>query len=193
MIDGQETASTSDDSSITGGPVPPGLTTTVTGDRQITINLPALGDVNSQNNNFSVRGLSLEHISLADVIAYGNEYPQVGLAAVGSAGVGFLAVPNGSGWGAFSMPTFTLNGNGTVTIRATRLSDNTQHSATVPLNTPINGTNSQVKVMGTDGQGNTLLKFNGSPETFGFSPAAGGEGEQDSYAQAADAVFAEGF
>lgn len=192
MVDGDEAASTADDVSVTGGPLPAGYTSTA-GDNVITINLPELGDVVSRNNNFTVLGLSPDNVSLADIIAYGTEYPRAGLASVNPSGASFLSVPTGTGWEQFAMPTFRLNGNNTVTINARRLSDNAMMTTTVPLNTPLGVSGAQVKSIGVDNQGNTLLKFNGSPANLGFAPAPEAESEADAFARAADAIFAEGF
>lgn len=204
MVDGPETASTTDDRNTTGGALPPGTTAMAPVDangntiNQIMIFIPELGDVASVENNFSVLGLDPRFVSLADIIAQGSQASGTALASIGldedndgDRDAGFVLPATGNGWENFAMPTIELSQNRMfATIRATRLSDGQLMTATVPVNTPLNGgTGAMVKIIGDNGAGGYLLRLSGSPTDYGFTPVQGnGEGE---YADAVDAIFAE--
>jgi VCBS repeat-containing protein len=192
MIDGGETAVNTDDTNTLGGPAPAGYSSMVSGANQIMITLPELGDVVSVNNNFAVRGMDPRFVSLADIIAQGEQFAGSGLAAVRANGqMAFSVAPTANGWEQFSNPTVTISPDGrSATIHAVRMADGHQMSMTVPLGAPVNGSNAQVDVIGQDNAGNRLVRFTGLPSNYGFTPA---EGEASEFAQAADAIFAEGF
>jgi hypothetical protein len=191
MIDGGETAVSSDDRNTAGGPAPAGYSSMVSGPNQIMITLPELGDVVSVNNNFAVRGMDPQFVSLADIIAQGDQFAGSGLAAVRANGqMAFAVAPTTDGWQQFSNPTVSISQDGqSATVRAVRMADGQQMSMTVPLDTPINGSDAQVDVIGVDNAGNRLVRFTGSPANYGFTPA---EGEAEEFAQAVDAIFAAG-
>lgn len=189
MVDGLETASNDDDTSTLGGAAPAGFSSMVSGNNQIMITIPELGDVVTINNNFGVRGLDPTFVSLADIIAQGD-FTGSGLAAIGPNGVGFVVAPRSAAWAEFSNPMVSVSPDGnTATITATR--NGQPVSSTVPVDTPLNGNGDKVRIIGTDNAGNVLVSFSGSPSAYNFTPAP--EPEADEFAQAADAIFAEGF
>jgi hypothetical protein len=189
MVDGLETASNLDDTNTLGGATPAGYSSAVSGNNEITVNIPELGDVVSINNNFGVRGLDPTFVSLADIIAQGD-FNANGLAAVGPGGiVAFAIAPGDAEWAEFSNIEATVSPDGeTVTITADRNGQKVR--ATVPVDVPLNADGDKVRVIGTDNAGNVLVSFGGSPDDYGFVPV---EGEAEEFAQAADAIFAEGF
>jgi hypothetical protein len=144
------------------------------------------------NNNFAVRGMDPRFVTLADIIAQGEQFAGSGLAAVRANGqMAFTVAPTTDGWQQFSNPTVSISQDGrSATIQTVRMSDGQHMSMTVPLDTPINGSDAQVDVIGVDNAGNRLVRFTGSPMNYGFTPAAAGEGEE--FAQAVDAIFAAG-
>jgi hypothetical protein len=189
MVDGKETAGTATDTEF--GPAPAGFSSTVTGNNEITVKIPILGDVISSNNNFAVRGLDPNFVGLADIIAQGDQYHGAGLAVVNQTGsMSFFVAPSGDGWEQFSDASVTLSNDGLrATITATLNGEPVE--STVLVNTVLNGSGAHVKVIATNATtGDRLVRFFGSPSDFGLNGE--GEGEADEFAQAADAIFAAG-
>jgi hypothetical protein len=192
MVDGLETASTSA-TNTTFGPPPAGYSSTVTGNNEITIHIPILGDVITSENNFAVRGLDPNFVGLADIIAQGSQYNGAGLAVVNQNGsMSYVVAPTGDDWDQFDNPIVTLSNDGlSATISATH--NGVPVQSTVQLNALLNGSGAHVDVIATnETTGARLVRFFGSPSDFGLDGDGNGEGEADEYALAADAIFAAG-
>jgi hypothetical protein len=191
MVDGKETASANATNTMGGAP-PAGYSSAVTGNNEITIHLPILGDVISRENNFAVRGLDPNFVGLADIIAQGSQYNGAGLAVVNQNGaMSFVVAATSNGWNQVANPVVTLSNDGLrATISGTINGQAVQ--STVLVNTVLNSSGAHVEVIATHaGSGSRLVRFFGSPSDLGLT-GGGGEGESD-YVAAADAVFAAGF
>jgi hypothetical protein len=178
----------------------------LTSNDQHTITLELPGGVNSQNNNFGERGLDAQFFTIQELLASrglsSNGTTNNGL-VVGydPAGEDFWYVVLG-GWDNLRSANGILNSAGTVFTTA--IQDAVQvHTR----NLSIDGI--RLRVLGHDGSGQRVIRFDGAAVDFGFTLAAsegeygGAEGEpadlpQDielaarDYQRAVDQVLAEG-
>ncbi len=195
MVDGQEIAASIDDTNAAGDAAPPvGYTSMVSGANTIMVVIPEVGDVASINNNFTVRGLDPRFFSLGDIVLQTGQYSSSGFAAFHANGqMAFSGEPL-AGWDGFENISVALLNNGTQAQLHATQNGVPVVSRVVPVSTTSNGNGAQVVMAGQDTRnGAKLVRFSGSPQDFQFQPVLEPEGEAEAFAQAADAIFAEGF
>ncbi len=158
------------------------------GNDEFTITLELPGGINSRNNNFGERGLDAQFFTIHELLA------SRGLSSNGTSDNGLVVGHDPAGEDFWFV---VLNGwDNLRSARTTLQSNQTVVSATVEdrvdlevRNFPLDG--SRIRVLGRDGSGKRVVRFDGAAVDFGFTLAAAESGKLPAEGEAVAEALAE--